>query len=518
MHFKLQKEEIYLFYMNYTCALDGIDGYTVSVEADISKGIPNFSIVGLPDISVKESRERIKSAITNSNLKFPNKKIVINLSPSDIRKEGSHFDLAIALCILNNEYDFIKERYEKTAFVGELSLNGRISEVKGVIPFIVNAKLDKKLDRILVPYKNYEEAQVVDNIDIYPVSDIEQVVEYLRGEIELDKLSASKHEYSHEFQLDYADIKGNLVGKRAAEICAGGRHNLLLVGSAGSGKTMIAKRIISIMGELTEEEYLEVSRIYSSAGLFNEDIRRRIRPFRNPHHTATTKSIIGGGQTSTPGEVVLAHNGVLFLDELLEFDKRTLEALRQPIEDKKITITRVKRTNQYPCDFLLIACCNPCPCGNYNNPYKICKCNEYKIKSYLGKASAPLLDRFDLFVEMHTSNLEEVTGDLFGEESNIIRERVIEAHKIQKLRFKDEKILFNDGISPQQIDKYCKLTDDAKEFMHMIFSQNRLSIRSYHKLLRVSRTIADLDNSQDIGLNHLSEAISFRKPLEKYWG
>ncbi|MGB5824444.1 MAG: magnesium chelatase domain-containing protein, partial [Proteocatella sp.] len=289
--------------MNYTCALDGIDGYTVSVEADISKGIPNFSIVGLPDVSVKESRERIKSAITNSNLKFPNKKIVINLSPSDIRKEGSHFDLAIAICILSGEYCFLKERYEKTAFVGGLSLNGKISAVKGVIPFIVNAKLDKNLDKILVPFENYEEAQVVDNIDIYPVSDIKQVLDYLCGKIELDKMSICESKYNHEFSVDYMDIKGNLVGKRAAEICASGRHNLLLIGSAGSGKTMIAKRLISIMGELTEKEYLEVSRIYSSAGLFNEDILKRIRPFRSPHHTATIKSIIGGGQTSTPGEV-----------------------------------------------------------------------------------------------------------------------------------------------------------------------------------------------------------------------
>jgi len=507
-----------MFYRNYTCALDGIDGYTVSVEADISKGIPNFTIVGLPDVSVKESRERIKSAITNSNLKFPNKKIVINLSPSDIRKEGSHFDLAIGLCILSGEYCFLKERYEKTAFVGELSLNGKISAVNGVIPFIVNAKLDKKLDKIFVPFDNYEEAQVVDDIDIYPVSDIKQVLNYLCGKIELEKMAACKSEYNHEFPIDYMDIKGNLIGKRAAEICASGRHNLLLIGSAGSGKTMIAKRIISIMGELTEEEYLEVSRIYSSAGLFNDDIRNRIRPFRSPHHTATIKSIIGGGQTSSPGEVVLAHNGVLFLDELLEFDKKTLEALRQPIEDKNITITRVKRTNKYPCDFLLIGCCNPCPCGNYNNPYKSCTCNEYRIKSYLGKASTPLLERFDLFVEMHPSNLEEVMGESFCEDSEAIRLRVMESHKIQQMRFKDEKIMFNDGITSQLIEKYCTLTDDAKDFMYMVFKQNRLSIRSYHKLLKVSRTIADLDNSQDIDLNHLAEAVSFRKPLEKYWG
>lgn len=507
-----------MFYRNYTCALDGIDGYTVSVEADISKGIPNFSIVGLPDVSVKESRERIKSAIINSDLKFPNKKIIINLSPSDIRKEGTHFDLSIALCILRSEYEFVQERYEKTAFVGELSLNGKISGIKGVIPFIVNAKLDEKLDKIFVPFENYEEAQVVDDIEIYPVSDVKQVLSYLCGKIELDKMSVCKLKYNHEFSMDYSDIKGNLVGKRAAEICAGGRHNLLLIGSAGSGKTMIAKRIVSIMGELTEQEYLEVSRIYSSAGLFNEDIRKRIRPFRSPHHTATMKSIIGGGQVSTPGEVVLAHNGVLFLDELLEFDKRTLEALRQPIEDKSVTITRVKRTNQYPCDFLLIACCNPCPCGNYNNPYKTCKCNEYRIKSYLGKASTPLLDRFDLFVEMHPSNLEEVIGDSFSENSEDIRLRVMASHKIQQKRFSNDNIMFNDAITPQSIEKYCKLTDEAQDFLCMVFKQNRLSIRSYHKLLKVSRTIADLDDSRDIGLSHLSEAISFRKPLEKYWG
>lgn len=501
-----------------TCALDGINGYTVIVESDISKGIPVFSIVGLPDISVRESRERIKSAIINSKLKYPAKKIVINLSPSDIKKEGSHFDLAIALCILNSEYEYVKERYEKTAFIGELSLNGDVAAVKGVIPFILNAKTDSTVEKIIVPFDNYDEAKVINNVEIYPVKNLAEVIGYLCGKNQLVKIEVSDTKSFHDFELDYSDIKGNLVAKRAAEICAAGKHNLFMIGSAGSGKTMIAKRIVSIMGELSDEEYLEVSKIYSSAGLFNDDLIKKVRPFRSPHHTATTKSIIGGGAASTPGEVVLSHNGILFLDELLEFDKRTLEALRQPIEDKKIAINRIKRTNIYPCDFVLVACCNPCPCGNYNSPYKDCKCSEYRIKSYLSKASTPLLDRFDLFVEVHPTDFEDIISEYNEEKSEDIRKRVTVAQSIQRKRYNQCKIMYNDSLRSQDIEKYCKMTKEASEFINMVFNSNKLSIRSYHKLLKVSRTIADLDDSELITIYHLSEAVSFRKPLDKYWG
>lgn len=507
-----------MFYKNYTCALEGISGYTVDVEADISKGVPNFTIVGLPDISVRESRDRIRAAITNSGYKFPGKKIVINLSPSDIRKEGSHFDLSIALCILSSECKFLESRYLNAAFLGELSLNGEITYIKGVIPFILNARQDKSIKKVFIPMSNAKEVEMIEGIEIYPVNTVSEIVGYLCGQIELNRLTTKETEYTESFNSDYKDIKGNLVAKRAAEICASGWHNVLFIGSAGSGKTMVAKRLPSIIGPLDKNEHLEVSSIYSSAGIFDESTMKRIRPFRSPHHTSTIKSLIGGGVFSSPGEVVLAHNGILFLDELLEFDKRALESLRQPIEDKFVTISRVKITNKYPSDFLLVACCNPCPCGNFNNPKIECKCSESRIKNYLSRASRPLLDRFDIFVEMHPCDLNEIVSDKFGEDSRTIGKRVEVAQCIQNERYKKEAIRFNDSLDSSMIRKYCKLTKEASDLMRIIFDTKQISTRSYHKLLKISRTIADLDESESIDVNHVSEAIAFRKPLEKYWG
>lgn len=507
-----------MFYKNYTCALDGIQGYTVDVEADISKGIPNFTIVGLPDVSVRESRERIRAAITNSGLRFPGKKIIINLSPSDIRKEGSHFDLPIGLCILNSEYDFLESNYLESAFLGELSLNGEITYVKGIIPFVINAKNDDKIKRVFIPYDNIREVEFIEGIDIFPIKNIRDIVTYLCGKLSINRLNVKEIKYVPGFDNDYMDMKGNLVAKRAAEICASGWHNLLFIGSAGSGKTMVAKRLPSIIGPLSKEEHLEVSSIYSSAGIFDDSVMKKIRPFRCPHHTSTIKSLIGGGASSSPGEVVLAHNGILFLDEILEFDKRALEALRQPIEDKYVTISRVKKTNKYPSNFLLVACCNPCPCGNYNNPDKACKCSEGRIKAYLSRASSPLLDRFDIFVEMHPCDMDEILEDNLSEDSETIRARVKVAQDIQRERFINEDFLFNDAITPDMLGKYCEMTKEAKSLVDMVFKKRKLSARSYHKLLKVSRTIADLDGSEKIELNHVSEAILFRKPLEKYWG
>ncbi|MDO4711020.1 MAG: YifB family Mg chelatase-like AAA ATPase [Peptostreptococcaceae bacterium] len=507
-----------MFYKNFTCALDGIDGYTVTVEADISRGVPFMNIVGLPNAAVKESKDRIRSAILNSGLNFPKQKITINLSPSDIKKEGSHYDLPIALCILSSEYNIRSEEYARSAFVGELSLNGEIVGVKGIVPFIINARDHSEIDRIFVPYENMNEAEIVDGVEIIAVKNLLELLAHLRGDIRLKKITSRIRKVSNEFEFDFEDVKGALVAKRASEICAAGNHNMLMIGAAGSGKTLIAKRMVSIMGHLSEEEYLDVSRIYSGTGFINEDILDRKKPFRSPHHTVTMKALIGGGNSSTPGEVVLAHKGVLFLDELLEFDKKTLEALRQPIEDKVITISRIKNVNTYPCDFLLIACCNPCPCGNYNNPYKECTCQEHRIKSYLGRASTPLLDRFDVFVEMIPSNLKEIKDSSTVEKSEDIRTRVLKAKEIQSERYKGFDFDHNDAIPAKLIDQFCVLSQDASDFLDMIFKKNKLSMRSYHKLLRVSRTIADLDPSERIELAHISEALGFRKPLQKYWG
>ena len=507
-----------MFFKNLTCALDGIDGYTVTVEADISRGVPFMNIVGLPNASVKESKDRIKSAIENSGLSFPKQKIVINLSPSDIKKDGSHFDLPIALCILSSEHNIINEKYQKSAFIGELSLNGEIVGVKGIVPFIVHARDNKDIERVFVPYDNINEAEIVEGVEVIAVKNLLEILAFLKGDLHIEKVTSKSRKVSSEYEYDFLDIKGAMLAKRACEICASGNHNMLMIGAAGSGKTLIAKRLTSIMGNLTEDEYLDVSRIYSGTGCINDDILNRKKPFRSPHHTVTMKALIGGGSSSTPGEVVLAHKGVLFLDEMLEFDKKTLEALRQPIEDKVVTISRIKNVNTYPCDFLLVACCNPCPCGNYNNPYKECKCPEYRIQNYLSRASTPLLDRFDIFVEMVPSKLREIRDDISIESSETIRNRVLEAKKIQEERYKNENFYHNDAIPARLVEEFCKLTFDAEVFLDMIFKKNKLSMRGYHKLLRVARTIADLEKSGDIGLEHISEAYSFRKALHKYWG
>lgn len=506
-----------MFYKCLSCGVEGIDGFIVRVEADVSVGIPNFTIVGLPDASVKESRERIYSAITNSALKFPNKKIVINLSPSDIKKEGSHYDLPIALSILSSEYSFLSDRYEKMMCFGELSLNGELQKISGTIPYIIAAKESEDIDNVILPSDNSSEAQVIENVDVYCANSLKDVVSYLMGETKLEKVEKKSH-VKNEFDVDFSDVKGNLIARRAAEISAAGYHNFLMIGSPGSGKSMIAKRMPSIMEPLDNDEYIQVSKIYSSVGKFDDFILNRIRPFRSPHHSTTMKAIIGGGQNSTPGEVVMAHKGILFLDELLEFNKHTLEALRQPIEDKYVNISRIKNSYKYPCDFILIAATNPCPCGNYMNPYRECTCTESKIKAYLSRASAPLLDRFDIFAELLPIEFIQLEDKSKGESSSEIRKRVENAIKIQKSRYKNCKFSYNALIPPNQINKYCVLYDEEKSFIQKAYEKFSFSIRSYHKILRVARTIADLEEEEKINIVHLSEAVSYRKAAIKYWG
>lgn len=499
--------------------MEGIEGYIVTVEADISKGIPNFSLVGLPDAVVKESKERIRSAILNSNLKFPNKKILINLSPSNIKKEGSHYDLPIALCILSSEYKFIEERFSHTLFFGELSLDGKIRKTEGTIPYIIAAKENGSISRVILPEENSLEAQAIEGIELLCASSLQEVVSYLMGCDELNPITHyDKNESSFQKSCeDFSDVKGNLLAKRSAEICSAGYHNMMMIGPPGSGKSMIAKRIPGIMLPLNDEEYIQVSKIYSSIGKFNEDLLNRIRPFRSPHHSATMKAIIGGGPHSSPGEVVLAHKGVLFIDELLEFEKKTLEALRQPIEDKYVNISRIKNSYRYPCDFVLVAATNPCPCGNYLNPFKECICPEYRILNYLSRASSPLLDRFDLFVEMLPIDFDEIHTSSKEESSEVIRKRTKKAIELQKERYKKEDFLYNALIPPQKILIYCKIGKTETDFLKKAFETFNFSLRSYHKILRVARTIADLDERECIDIVHLSEAISFRKALIKYW-
>ena len=507
-----------MFFKSLSSGIEGIEGYIVNVEADVSKGIPNFTMVGLPDTAVKESKERIHSAILNSGLKFPNKKIVINLSPSSVKKEGSHYDLPIALSILSSEYRFLEERFANTMFFGELSLDGTLQKINGTIPFIIAARECPSVNSVIFPKENSMEAQVVKDIKLLTASSLNEIVSYLMGVDELEEVSPISFNPSFQNEYDFSDVKGNLIAKRSAEISAAGYHNMLFIGPPGSGKSMIAKRLPSIMNPLNEEEYIQVSKIYSSTGKFNKNLLNRVRPFRSPHHTATMKSIIGGGQNSTPGEVVLAHKGILFIDELLEFEKKTLEALRQPIEDKYVNISRIKNSYQYPCYFILVAATNPCPCGNYLNPFKECVCTEYQIRNYLGRASAPLLDRFDLFTEMTPIEFDELHTTIASESSEEIYKRVYSAIEIQKERFKKEDFCYNALIPAKYISKYCHLGKTESDFIRTAFEKFSFSLRSYHKVLRVARTIADLDQEDSISIVHLSEAVSFRKALLKYWG
>ena len=494
-------------------ALQGLEGIIVKVEVDVSSGMPAFDLVGLPDTAVRESRERVRTAIKNSGFEFPVKRITVNLAPADIRKEGPVYDLPIAIGILLASGQLCVNDNLSHVFMGELSLDGSIKQIRGILPAALAAKKYKYVSMV-VPDANAAEAAIVQDIDVYPAGNLRELVELLnKGELKKYTVDMENLLTLEEKNFpDFADVKGQAVAKRALEIAAAGGHNVFMLGSPGSGKTMLARCLPGILPNLTFDEAVEVTQIYSLAGLIkpNQSLITS-RPFRAPHHSASTASIVGGGRLPRPGEISLAHNGVLFLDEVLEFKRETLEALRQPLEDGIVSITRVQSAITYPAKVMLVASANPCPCGFYLDKEKECSCTPNQIQRYLNRLSGPLLDRIDMYIEISRVEFDELAGAETAESSSKIKARVENARKIQLDRFcKEEKVKCNDHMTAPLVRKYCKATAQAKALLKTAFEQLKLSARSHSKILKLARTIADMDGKEVIDANHMAEALQYR--------
>ncbi|ACI18428.1 YifB family Mg chelatase-like AAA ATPase [Dictyoglomus thermophilum] len=491
-----------------SATLWGLNCYEVEIEIDISSGVPSFNIVGLAEQEIQESKERVRSALKNSGYDFPLKRITINLAPADLKKNSPLFDLPIAIGILSTSMKF-NFNPEETAFFGELSFEGKIRKGRGLLSLVYELR-NKGYKRFFIPKENEFECALIDGVEIYAVSHISEVVKFLTGEAEIKPLKYNFPNYKPTFSEDFSFIKGQAYAKRALEISAAGGHNVLLVGPPGTGKTLLARTFPSILPPLTYEEAFEVTQIYSAAGLLNNESLILERPFRSPHHTVSYAGLLGGGSTPQIGEVTLAHRGVLFLDELPEFRRDVLEALRQPLEEGKIVISRSKYTVVYPAQFILIAGMNPCKCGYFGDKEKECTCSPYEVKKYWSKVSGPLLDRMDIRVYVGRIEKDKIFSDTQEESSEEIRNRVLKAREVQKDRYKKERFWLNSQLTPKSIKKYCILSKETQGFLINAVDKKNLSMRAVDRLIKVARTIADLEESEYIKIEHLAEALSYR--------